>query len=1117
MDKSVRMAAPSAVPLPVYEATELYHDDDGNIVNFSAGGVDPDTRDRERLLRDAERFMHDLLPEDVEDEDETVSSVARILQAMGFQDSDDEDEEPNLQHAMHEAIDEKWAPYPNKTMYLLDILDNLPRLRMSDTQLNAVLFVMRQCGARDVPALATLRRMQDRLRDEIATPTSRHVSSDGNVFHTNPIPGQVAEDLANPLVAPEIVRYPEVCSDGKVSESWQAKKWIEDVGLDELTPMVIHRNQHFYVNELAQLEDGGYVLPIRWIKRDGVMCGDVFRVSRQQDGRFAIRDYTKTHPQPISNFRYCFIDLEAMLSPTGGIKFAGEQSCLEENMPHKIRVQATGKPFYTIWINLWGDDVSGNRSKQWNKHLNWYFQHAGLPKHLLHQEYFVRFVSTSPHASSLEQAKAILDDIRAFDCSLHEEILFRIGILHLPADNPMQSELSSHIGLKGNHFCRKCTVGGPHAYKQSDEGFSQIFTPQTPRTPKATMDGLALQIQHAIHGREKELEIHQRETGIKDVQTTKCIQRAATERKGFSADNPGISENEKDKHMEAWLRDQLELLNPFLAMGFNPQRDTPVEALHTVLLGTIKYLWTITCTKIVSDKSLDAFQTRLASVNVRGLNIPPIRAAYLIQYRGALIGRQFKQLVQIMAYATHGLVPDIYTQAWHTAGAMTARLWHPEIDDMESYINSLELEIANFLDTMAAIDPERIIAKPKFHLTAHFVEDIPRFGPSLLFSTEMFEAYNAIFRFCSILSNHHAPSRDITLNFSGLYRLKHITSGGWWKDKQRGWIRAGADIRQFFLKTHKLQEWLGWLSPRRIEAGTVRYAPIRERDTIWSSTHASKAIPVHVASVPNITPHTEVIRCAHVVCSLHDIAKPDDFVVISNPDDSENIKTVIGRVQEIVHVPSIHNQSHESTQPTALVVIEHFSVGNIHGTWKMPTLHARIEPQLMLVDSKFLRFVVNVQHDCIRGECKSDTSQFEEQERELTTRKVARIKHTDSKHFVVNLHGLHNPHILPNFFPDDMVQVHPIYPDRLAHYRGLAEQLRTRVGEKRDVTQAKRAATKAVKQAGQNRASASTGPPTKRRKRQREPEETDAVNANAELGAVADDWGAGGMLAHAIL
>jgi hypothetical protein len=48
-------------------------------------------------------------------------------------------------------------------------------------------------------------------------------------------------------------------------------------------------------------------------------------------------------------------------------------------------------------------DVSGNVSKQYNAHTNVYVANLNLPHQRLSQEYFVRFCSTSPHASSSEQ------------------------------------------------------------------------------------------------------------------------------------------------------------------------------------------------------------------------------------------------------------------------------------------------------------------------------------------------------------------------------------------------------------------------------------------------------------------------------------------------------------------------------------------------------------------------------------------------------------------------------------------------------------------------------------------------------------------------------------------
>ena len=212
----------------------------------------------------------------------------------------------------------------------------------------------------------------------------------------------------------------------------------------------------------------------------------------------------------------------------------------------------------------------------------------------------------------------------------------------------------------------------------------------------------------------------QRATGVKDAQAAACMERARKERERLETAQPGISEAEKDEAMMTWLRDQQEKLNPFFKLagkqlssicyirldvsllGFDPHRDTPVESLHTILLGIIKYLWALTCKHLASEKKLDELTARLRSFDVRGLNISPLRAEYLVQYRGALIGRQFKALVQAMFFVAQGLVPEEYLRAWNAAGALTARLSYPEIDHMNDYIVSRYKRLILCFDTEIA-------------------------------------------------------------------------------------------------------------------------------------------------------------------------------------------------------------------------------------------------------------------------------------------------------------------------------------------------------------------------------------------------------------------------------
>src|ERR1700761_4746666 len=80
-------------------------------------------------------------------------------------------------------------------------------------------------------------------------------------------------------------------------------------------------------------------------------------------------------------------------------------------MPNPDRKIANGRPLYTSLVHYFADDVSGNRSKSWNKHNNVYFSHANLPRELRHQEAHMHFVSTLQHTIPAEQFHAMREMI----------------------------------------------------------------------------------------------------------------------------------------------------------------------------------------------------------------------------------------------------------------------------------------------------------------------------------------------------------------------------------------------------------------------------------------------------------------------------------------------------------------------------------------------------------------------------------------------------------------------------------------------------------------------------------------------------------------------------------
>lgn len=117
------------------------------------------------------------------------------------------------------------------------------------------------------------------------------------------------------------------------------------------------------------------------------------------------------------------------------------------------------------------------------------------------------------------------------------------------------------------------------------------------------------------------------------------------------------------------------------------------------------------------------------------------------------------------------------------------------------------------------IDPSKMTSKLKLHLLVHLREDIVRFGPLVGVATETFECFNAIFRFCSIFSNHLAPSRDIAFQLASQEVQKHRLTGGWWPTEDGEWERPGSSVRNFIHTHPTLQALVGWTTTESVING----------------------------------------------------------------------------------------------------------------------------------------------------------------------------------------------------------------------------------------------------------------------------------------------------------
>jgi hypothetical protein len=79
--------------------------------------------------------------------------------------------------------------------------------------------------------------------------------------------------------------------------------------------------------------------------------------------------------------------------------------------PNPLHTRSQGRMVYAVPLIIFMDDVSGNISKQWNKHHAIYMSNANLPREMLEKEFCVRFVTSSPHAAPMEMMSAMQDSI----------------------------------------------------------------------------------------------------------------------------------------------------------------------------------------------------------------------------------------------------------------------------------------------------------------------------------------------------------------------------------------------------------------------------------------------------------------------------------------------------------------------------------------------------------------------------------------------------------------------------------------------------------------------------------------------------------------------------------
>ncbi|KAF9526609.1 hypothetical protein CPB83DRAFT_937649 [Crepidotus variabilis] len=1033
------------------------------------------------------------------EENEQDDVLSEILHNLSLQ-----DEEAGAEDQPSHSDQLAWFPYNSKLEFLLDTIDNLPRLRISSSIMKVVIWLLQEVGVKNVPSFNKLRETQHQIRKGNGVPTVSWKSPKGNAFSFNDPRAIVANDWMNPLVRPHIRRYPVIPSEGVISEVWHARKWREDCDRHILSPMYDSGDErHFFIDEPAELADGGLIIPLRWLEDEGgKIYADAWEIKVEQSiGTINDEKIILVEAEHLRKSMMDLTDEKRLPAWSSQTIDAGHLT----RMPNPLRALAEGDPIYTSFIDIFGDDVSGNKSKSWNKHWNIYFSHRNLPRKLLNHTLHIHFISTSTHATVPEQfegVKHVIDEpVKVCHPTTGKITRFRIFCNCEPGDNPAQSEVSGHIGGNGNLPCRKCGLGGSQKEKETDTVFEAFFHPGELRSAKQNLECVEAQLKKACLGIASHVSELQTNTGIKDAFTQHWIEDLIARARAQQKLEPHRSNKAIQADLMIWVKEHRSaILNPFLTMkGTDIALDTPVEILHTILLGVVKYGWFGTHDSW-NPTNQKVYSTRLQSTDSLGLSLPPIRASYIMQYANSLIGRQLKTVVQVNAFHVFDLVNALQFSLIKAIGELSALLWFPEIRNLEQYLSDVEVAAANVLDIAALIDPTKIVAKLKYHLLVHLRADIIRFGPLVGVATEVFESFNAIFRYCSILSNHLAPSRDIAHQLAEQETVKHLLSG---------WVQAGASVRDFIKADRVLQTLVGWIDDSPKPLGFVKLPPEkREKDRKrkaqeilpWAATAAVSTLNAQVFPI-NAT--LQWHYGSSVIARSQDECVKGSWVFAQTPYPGSNIP-ITGRIVEILQ---------DTTKCHRYIVLDVYHIAAArHNFFGMPILARRFdEKTTILVGSESILFEFNAQHNCKDAACKASGRRKAMQERIESNVDESFIEHKPLDQYLINIHAFHNAHLLREVLPRALVQPIPFMPNRIAHHAAIAKDLRSTQEAKREAATTKAADRKRATELGLG-TEANSGSNGQKRKRTKTKDTRVGLNQESGQGSATNNTNGPGPL-----
>ena len=243
----------------------------------------------------------------------------------------------------------------------------------------------------------------------------------------------------------------------------QCFKWREDLSPELRVQMVESNKKHWYIYEPVELKSRHIVVPIFFFLDSNQLQARCVLANLFKDGPTKVNLFippnlhfksSQLRTVNVSDFAFTYQEIQlpvlGSLSEACGHKLQGNEFSLrihyktvskltieilktETNdstkihpLPNPWRVKAKGRLIRHVPISLYADHTSGNISKQFNKHIAYYFTLAGLPPNLSNMEYNCHFLCTSNTSGALELGEQVVDQLKYV--FIIQEFIFKMNL-----------------------------------------------------------------------------------------------------------------------------------------------------------------------------------------------------------------------------------------------------------------------------------------------------------------------------------------------------------------------------------------------------------------------------------------------------------------------------------------------------------------------------------------------------------------------------------------------------------------------------------------------------------------------------------------------------------------